>query len=96
MYNKGTANKKACSCDQEDIHLHLSVQVQILLGYSHKASGKEPTRQCKDTGDADSIPGSGRTPGGGNGNPLRNSCLENPMDGGAWRATVHRVAKRHD
>ena len=39
------------------------------------------------------IPGSGRSPGGGNGNPLQYSCLENPMDGGAWRATVHGVAK---
>ena len=40
-----------------------------------------------------SIPGSGRSPGEGNGNPLQYSCLENPMDGGAWRATVHRVTK---
>ena len=40
-----------------------------------------------------SIPGLGRSPGGGNGNPLQYSCLENPMDGGAWRATVHGVAK---
>ena len=40
-----------------------------------------------------SIPGSGRSPGGGNGNPLQYSCLENPMDGGAWRAAVHGVAK---
>ena len=39
------------------------------------------------------IPGSGRFPGEGNGNPLQYSCLENPMDRGAWRATVHRVAK---
>ena len=38
------------------------------------------------------IPGSGRSPGG-HGNPLQYSCLENPMDGGAWRATVRRVAK---
>ena len=37
--------------------------------------------------------GSGRSPGGGNGNPLQYSCLENPMDRGAWWATVHRVAK---
>ena len=44
-------------------------------------------------GDLGSIPGSGRSPGEGNGNPLQYSCLENPMDGGAWRATVHRVAK---
>ena len=40
-----------------------------------------------------SIPVSGRSPGEGNGNPLQYSCLENPMDGGAWRATVHGVTK---
>ena len=39
------------------------------------------------------IPGLGRSPGEGNGNPLQFSCLENPMDRGAWWATVHRVAK---
>ena len=39
------------------------------------------------------IPGSGRSPGGGHGNPLQYSCLENPIDRGAWRATVHRVTK---
>ena len=44
--------------------------------------------------DLGSIPGSGRSPGEGNGNPLQNSCLENPIDGGAWWATVYRVAKR--
>ena len=38
-------------------------------------------------------PGSGRSPGEGNGNPLQYSCLENPMDGGAWWATVHGVTK---
>ena len=43
--------------------------------------------------DMGSIPGSGRSPGGGHGNPPQYSCLENPMDRGAWRATVHRVAK---
>ena len=43
--------------------------------------------------DLGSIPGSGRSPGEGNGNPLQYSCLENPMDGGAWRATVHGVTK---
>ena len=41
----------------------------------------------------DLIPGMGRSPGGGNGNPLQYSCLENPMDRGAWEAIVHRVAK---
>ena len=44
-------------------------------------------------GDLGSIPGSGRSPGEGNGNPLQYSCLENPMDRGAWRATVHGVTK---
>ena len=44
-------------------------------------------------GDAGSIPGSGRSPGGGNGNPLQYSCLENPTDREAWRAIVHEVAK---
>ena len=44
-------------------------------------------------GVAGSISGSGRSPGGGNGNPLQFSCLENPIDRGAWQATVHGVAK---
>ena len=44
-------------------------------------------------GDPGSIPGLGRSPGEGNGNPLQYSCLENSMDGGAWWATVHGVAK---
>ena len=46
-----------------------------------------------DAREVGSIPGSGRSPGEGNGNPLQYSCLENPMDGGAWRAAVPRVAK---
>ena len=44
-------------------------------------------------GDTGSVPGSGRSPGGGHGNPLQYSCLENPMDRGAWGVTVHRVTK---
>ena len=47
-------------------------------------------------GDGGSIPGSGRPPGGGNGNPLEYSCLGNPMDRGGWQATVHGVAKESD
>ena len=46
-----------------------------------------------DIRDASSIPGSGRSPGEGHGNPLHYSCLENPMVKGAWRAIVHKVAK---
>ena len=52
--------------------------------------GKEPA--CK-AGDLGSIPRSGRSPGEGNGNSLQYSCLEDPMDRGAWWATVQRVAK---
>ena len=47
----------------------------------------------RDTRDAGLIPGSGRSPGEGNGNPLQYSCLENPMDREAWQATVHGVAE---
>ena len=50
-------------------------------------------RGAGDGRDAGSIPGSGKSPGGGNGNPLQYFCLENPMDRGAWRATVHGVAE---
>ena len=53
--------------------------------------GKNPP--AGDIRDLGSIPGSGRSPGGGHGGPLQYSCLENPMDRGAWRATVHGVAE---
>ena len=57
------------------------------------ASGKEPACQCRRLRDTGLIPGWGRSPGGGTGNPLQYSCLENPMDRGAWQSTVHRVAE---
>ena len=46
-----------------------------------------------DIRDVSSMPGLGRSPGGGHGNPLQYSCLENPMDRGAWGTTVHRVTQ---
>ena len=55
--------------------------------------GSEGKASACSAGDLGSIPGSGRSPGEGNGNPLQYSCLENPMDRGAWRATVHEVAE---
>ena len=55
--------------------------------------GSEVKESACNAGDLGSILGSGRSPGEGNGNPLQYSCLENPMDGGAWWATVHGVAK---
>ena len=55
--------------------------------------GSEVKASTCNVGDLGSIPGSGRSPGEGNGNPLQYSCLENPMDGGVWWAIVHGVAK---
>ena len=57
-------------------------------------SGKEPACQCRlDLRLTSSIPGSGRFPGEGNGNPLQYPYMENPMDRGAWQATVHGVTQ---
>ena len=73
-----------------------------LLGLPRWRNGREPACQCrrhktdakkKKKTDAVSIPGLGRSPGGGNGHPLQYSCLENSMDRGAWRATVRGAAK---
>ena len=50
---------------------------------------KNPPANAGDVRDTGPVPGSGRSPGGGNGNPLQYSCLENPMDRGAWQDTVH-------
>ena len=54
---------------------------------------KNPPASTGDIRDRGSIPGLGRSPGGGHGNPLQYSCLENPTDRRAWRATVQRVAE---
>ena len=62
------------------------------IGVSH--SGKNPPANAGDARDADSIPGSRRSPGEGNGSPLEYFCLKNPMDRGASWATVHGIAKR--
>ena len=63
---------------------------QVGMGFPGGSKGKDPTYNVGDLG---SSPGSGRSPGEGNGNPLQYFCLENPMDRGAWRATAHGVAK---
>ena len=60
---------------------------------SNKKQGSDGKVSACNAGDLGSIPGSGRSPGEGNGNPLQYSCLENPMGGGAGWATVHGVAK---
>ena len=60
------------------------------LSFHGSSKGKESACNARQLG---FIPGSGRSPGEGNGNPLQYSCLENSMDRGAWRAAVHRVAE---
>ena len=60
------------------------------MGFPGDSVGKNPPANAGDSG---SIPGLGRSPGEGNGNPLQYSCLRNSTDRGAWQATVHGVAK---
>ena len=66
------------------------------MGFLSGSAGKESTCNAGDSGDTGSIPGLGRSPGGGNGNPPQYSCLENSMDRGDWWVTVHGVTKIHD
>ena len=69
--------------------MHLSIK----RGFPDGSVSKESSCNAGQTGDKDLIPGSGRSPGEGNGNPPQFSCLENPMDRGAWWAAVHGVPK---
>ena len=64
-----------------------------MRGFPGGTSGKNPPANAGDVRDSGSILGSGRSPGGGNGNLLQYFCLKNPMGRGAWWATVRRVAK---
>ena len=65
----------------------------FFAGFSGGSVVKNLPANAGDTRDVGSIPGSGRFPRGGNGNPLQYSCLENPMNRGAWRATVHGLQR---
>ena len=69
---------------------HIIIMIGGLLRW---LSGRESACIAGATENAGSIPGSGRSPGGGHVNPLQYSCLENPMDRGTWQATVHRIAE---
>ena len=71
----------------------LQLLLELLQGFPGGPSGKEPTCQYRRSKRCRLIPGFGRSPGEGNDNPLQYSCLGNPMDRGAWQATVHGVAK---
>ena len=72
------------------IFFFLFLIFRVIIIISGGSAVKNPPAKV---GDAGSIPGLGRSPGGGHGNPLQCSCLENPMDRGAWQATVHGVTQ---
>jgi len=74
-----------CSCEESLTNLKAFTNDKVLPRW---LSIKNPPANAGDTG---SIPGSGRSPGGGNGNPLHYSSWENPMDKGIWQAAVHRI-----
>ena len=71
---------------QTDFKINTVISSQVALAL------KNPPANARDTGDTGLIPELGRFLGGGHGNPLLRSCLENPMDRGVWRAAVHGVA----
>ena len=78
----------------------IEIDVYTLLCIKYKTNeelsfpgGSEGKASASTAGDLGLVPGSGRSPGEGNGNPLQHSCLENPTDGGDWWAIVHGVAK---
>ena len=64
----------------------------LIKGFPRGSAVKNTSANAGDAGDAGSIPGLGRSPGGGNGNPFQHSCLENPIEKRDWQATVHGVA----
>ena len=68
-------------------------KIKVTLGFPGDTGVKNPPANAGDTRNAGSVPGLGRPSGEGNGNPLQYSCLGNPIDRGAWQATVHGVAK---
>ena len=75
------------------IIMKIKITKYSYLGFPGGSDDKESACHEGDPGDASSIPGSGRSPGEGNGNPLQYSCLDNSMDRGAWQAIVHGVTK---
>ena len=78
-------NSCVCVC----VCVYAWVYLSFPGGISDFPGGSDGKTSAYNVGNPGSIPGSGRSPGEGNGNPLQYSCLENPMDGGAWQATVH-------
>ena len=90
-----SASGKCLQCGFFCTFWYFKIEIVLIIyihGLSWWLSVQEST--CN-AGEADSIPGSGRSPGGGHGNPLQYSCLGNPMDRGAWWATLHGVRRMY-
>ena len=75
------------------MEIYIKILIRTILSFPSGSDSKESP--CN-TGDLGSVPGSGRPPGEGNGNPCQSSCQENPLERGAWGAKVHGVAKSQD
>ena len=84
---------KQCCNEHWSTCVFLNYDFLRVYGLSQWLSSKESACNAGAKGDLGQIPGAERSPGGGHGNPLQYSCLENPMDRGGWQATVHRVTK---
>ena len=80
------------SKDPERPNTYMNTSEVTTVGSGLPSDSDHKESACN-AGDTDSIPGSGRSPGEGNGNPLQYSCLGNPVDRGAWQATVYGVTK---
>ena len=93
----GSSAGKESTCNAGDPGLILGLEDPLEQGQATHSvflafpDSSDSEESACNTGDLGSIPGFRRPPGGGHGNPLQYSCLENPMDRGAWWATVHRV-----
>ena len=85
-----------CVCVCVYIYVYIYIHIYIYNGYfglPQWLSSKESACNARAAGDSGSYPGWGRSPGGGHGNQLQYSCLNNPMDRGAWQTTVHSITK---
>ena len=88
----GNAEQGLC-LSNDSLLLSSCYHVTCIVGLPRWLSNKESACNAGDTGEAGSVSGLGRSPGGGNGNPLEYSALKNSTDRGAWQATVQRVAE---
>ena len=92
-FRKGRGTRDQIANIRRIIEKAREFQKNIYFCFIDYDKGSEVKASALNVGDLGLIPGLGRSPGEGNGNPLQYSCLENPMDGGAWWAIVHGVAK---